>query len=164
MILGKIASWANIVQAIFVVVSVLIILHELRVNTKLKKAANTQSLVELSSPFNLQLIQDPKMADLWVNGAEEYPKMEKVKKYQYESLLIWWLILHENIYHQNKEHLLAKSIYEGWESDLKGFIKKQNLAQLWDNLKHNFEFGFAESVTKLIKEHTSVSPTPKIEE
>jgi hypothetical protein len=163
MILGNLASMATIIEAIFVVISVLFIWRELRENTRLKKASNTQALVELSSPFNLQLIQDPKMAELWVNGAKEYPKMGEVKKYQYKSLIVWWLMLQENIYHQNRENLLDNSIYTGWANDLDYFVKKQNLAQLWDILKPSLEPKFAEHVTQLIKKHKPISPAPKAE-
>ena len=58
MTLNDIANIATIVEAVFVVISVYFIWRELRMNSKLTKAANNQSLVELSSPFNMQLIQD----------------------------------------------------------------------------------------------------------
>ncbi|HIP72186.1 MAG TPA: hypothetical protein EYH05_12410 [Anaerolineae bacterium] len=72
MSIENIASIATIVESIFVVISVIFIWRELRENTKLTKASNTQSLVELSSPFNLQLIQDRQMAEYWVQGAKNW--------------------------------------------------------------------------------------------
>jgi hypothetical protein len=46
--LGYLASIATIVEAVFVVVSVLFIWQELRENTRLARSASTQAMVELS--------------------------------------------------------------------------------------------------------------------
>lgn len=86
--LSDIASIATIVEAAFVIVSVWFIWRQLREGTQLARAANAQSLVEISSPFNMQLIQDSEMAWLWVHGARELATMDEVKKYRYKSLVV----------------------------------------------------------------------------
>ena len=68
--LSDFANIATIIEAVFVIVSVWFIWRQLRESTRLARAANAQSLVELSSPLNLQLIQDPEMASLWVRARE----------------------------------------------------------------------------------------------
>jgi hypothetical protein len=90
------------------------------------------------------------MAALWVKGAEEYESFDEVKRYQYESLLIWWLILHENIYYQKNKRLLDKEAYAAWEADLKDFIKNQQLHRWWSKLKGVFQASFSDHVTDLI--------------
>ena len=62
------AAVATIVQAVFLPVSLFFVWYQLRQQSKFTRATNAQSLVELSSPFNLQLIQDRKFAQLWVQG------------------------------------------------------------------------------------------------
>jgi hypothetical protein len=155
MILQSLASIATIVEAVFVVVSVVFIWREVRENTKLTRAANAQSLVELSSPFNMQLIQDRYMAELWVLGSQKYSSMDAVDRYRYKSLLIWWLILHENIYYQWQSRLLDESIYRSWASDLEGFVRSQNLSQLWDELKGSFQAAFGNHVSQLVEKQKS---------
>jgi len=51
MALSDLASIAIIVQGILFVVSIVLVWYQLRENTKLVRAANTQKLVELSVPF-----------------------------------------------------------------------------------------------------------------
>lgn len=151
MALNKLASIATIVEAVFVVISVYFIWRELHENTKITKVANTKSLVELSSPFNMQLIQDRTMAELWVYGAKKFAEMDEVDKYRYKSLLIWWLILHENIYFQHKNRLLDSNVYKAWRNDLENFVKTKNLWQHWDEMKDVYHPGFADQVTQLIE-------------
>lgn len=62
--LGDWASVAATAEAIFVILSVLFIWYELRQNRKLTRVANVQTLVELSSPLHMQLIQDRGMVEL----------------------------------------------------------------------------------------------------
>jgi hypothetical protein len=151
------ASIATIIQAIVVIISLWLIWRQvqqqtiqIKQQTELTKIANTQALVGLSSPFNLELIKDAQMAALWVKGAEEYENFDEVKKYQYESLLIWWLIFHENIYYQWNKGLLDQQAYAALEADLKEFIKRQQLGRRWNKLKGVFQTSFIDHVTELI--------------
>src|SRR5450755_1500307 len=150
MSLSDLASIATIVQGIFVNVSISFIWYQLHETTRLTRAANTQNLMGLSSPFNLQLIQDREMATLWVNGAAQYDKMDTIDKRRYHELLIWWLMLHENIYHQQRERLVNKETYIAWTHDLEGFVTEQRLGQQWDRMKDFFEPSFAEHVSRII--------------
>ena len=150
---------ATIVQSAVVIVSLILIwrqtqLHtkQLNLQTELAKAANTQALVGLSSPFNISLIQDPQMAKLWIEGAEEFASYDKVDKFRYETLLFWWLILHENVYYQRHKGLLDQTIYAAWEYDLRHFVKRQNLQVHWDGLKNLFQQEFVEHVSQVIRE------------
>jgi hypothetical protein len=138
-------------EAIVVAVSVIVIIYQLKQQTRLSRIANTQALVGISSPFNLELIKDEKMAGLWVKGSKQYSGFNDVKKYQYKSLLIWWLIFHENIFYQGKQGLLDDKIYKTWDTDLKFFIKQQNLGMLWDELKFAYLDEFRDYVTRQIQ-------------
>jgi hypothetical protein len=149
--LSALADIATIVESFFVIVSVLFIWREVRENTRLTKAANMQSLVELTSPFNMQLIQDRKLAEYWVHGAKTFPEMDEVEKYRYHSMLTWWLILHENIYYQWKNKLLDNSVYAGWVHDLETFVKEQNLWLFWGNMKDTYQPDFANFVNCVVE-------------
>jgi len=150
---------AAIVQSGVVIVSLIFIWRQVQLQTKqlklqteLTKATNTQALVSLSSPFNIGLIQDPQMAKLWIEGAEEFASYDKVDKFRYETLLFWWLILHENVYYQRHKGLLDQTIYAAWEYDLRHFIMRQNLQVHWDGLKNLFQQEFIEHVDQVLRD------------
>jgi hypothetical protein len=153
---------STIVQAIVVVVSLYFIWRQVQQQTRqakqrteLTRAANAQALVGLSSPLNLELIKDPQMARFWIKGAEEYDTYSDVDKYRYRSLLIWWLILHENIFYQRQNDLLDEGIYSSWDSDLKTFIRQQRLHLRWAELKGAFQLEFSNYLEKLIAGETT---------
>lgn len=155
---------ATIVQSAFVIVSLVFIWRQVqqqtiqaqqqtlqvKQQTDLHRMSNTQALVGLSSPFNLELIKDKQMAKFWVNGANELAGYDEIDKYRYLSLLIWWLILHENIFYQWRNGLLDEESYSPWAYDLKRFIQKQQLGLRWGELKDYFQKDFSEYVGNLI--------------
>lgn len=149
------AAYAQIFESAVVAISVVAILMQLRQSVKLAKSANTQSLVSLVSPFNMGLIQDPMMAEYWQDGAELYQskhRMNKVQRYQYKMMLMWWLVFHENVYYQNKQGLLEPTVYEGWRADLRDFLVRQHMYLHWPEMKQIFQYEFSNHIEALLRE------------
>jgi hypothetical protein len=149
--LQSLASISTIIQGIFFIISVFFIWYQIREHNRLTRAANTQSLVELSSPFLIQLSQDRKLAELWVNGTKNYKMMDEVEQFRYQQLLFWWLILHENIYYQYHSGLVDEKMYQGWQIELKEFIRSKQIGLFWDkDMKRFFRAEFQQAVEKMI--------------
>jgi hypothetical protein len=140
------ASLATIIGAAALVVSAGLLFHELRINNKLVRAANTQSLVELSSPHHVSLLQDRQLAELFVHGSQKYKDMDEVDRYRYKALLTWWLIFYENIYYQWRQGLLDDHTYKPWAAELRLFIRRHELQTHWDKMGHLFQDEFAQHV------------------
>ena len=144
------ASIAIIVQGSLFIVSLALVWYQLRANTELVRAANTQKLVELSTPFYLQLAQDRALTELWQKGTHHDKGLDEVDKERYFSLLTWWLMIHENIYHQWRKKLIDEDTYNSWTRDLEYFARRQQLGTYWDRLQGYFEASFAEHVTIIL--------------
>ncbi len=150
--LQDLANLSLVVGGIVAVLSVLILFKELRENNKLTRAANTQALVELSAPFYMGIIQDRKLAELYVRGGKETGQMDEVDRYRYRSLVSWWLVFHENAYYQWRNGLLDAHSYKPWANDLDVFLRQQNVAVHWKEMKGLFQDEFAKYVTGRIDE------------
>ena len=160
MSLNDLASIAIIVQGIFLVVSVILVWYQLKENTKLIRTSNTQKLVELSSPFNLQIAQNRELASLWLQGAQHLDDLDEIDRERYFNLLTWWLVLHENIYHQWSKKLIEEDTFISWTRDLEYFTQRQNLGSYWTRLSTYFEASFADHVAKIIVRQTKEMKTP----
>ncbi len=154
MSLSDLASIAIIVQGFLFVISIGLLWYQLRENTKLVRAANTQKLVELSSPFNLQLAQDRALTELWRQATQRFDELDEIDRERYFNLLTWWLMLHENIYHQWRNRLIDEDTYRSWTRDLEYFARRQQLGNHWTQLSTYFEVSFAEHVTAIIVRQT----------
>jgi hypothetical protein len=137
------AAIAGIIESLFVVVSVVLIVVQLRKQTALARAANSQSMFELSSPFNLELVRDRDFARLWLQGPNA---ADPVDVFRHESLITWWLLLHENIYFQWKRGLLDDEAYLPWDKDLLDFIEHANVHRIWPRIRGFYQGGFASRI------------------
>jgi hypothetical protein len=149
--LVDVTNVATIMGSLSLVVSVWLLFRELRENNKLTRAANTQTLVELSSPFFLGLIQDRNMAEIYLRGARALEEMDEVDRYRYKSLIVWWLVFHENIYYQWRNGLLDHHSYKPWANDLKTFIALQKIGALWEEMRYLFQDEFAEHISEILE-------------
>ena len=86
MALSDLASVAIIVQGFLFIVSIGMVWYQLRENTKLVRAANTQKLVELSAPFNLRLAQDRALTELWRQATQRFDDLDEIDKERYFNL------------------------------------------------------------------------------
>jgi hypothetical protein len=150
MALSDLASIAIIVQGILFIVSIFLVWYQLRENTNLVRAANTQKLVELSVPFYLRLAQDRALAELWQKASQHIDELDEIDRFRYINLLSWWLTLHENIYHQWGNKLIDEETFTSWTRDLEYLMKRQQLGSLWPELNSFFESSFAQHVTAIL--------------
>lgn len=150
--LQSIANIAIIIQTIFFVISVFFIGYQIRERNRLTRAANTQALVEVSAPFLLQLSQDRNLAELWVNGANDYDTLDGVDQFRYTQLIAWWLIHHENAFYQYRKRLLDDTIYHAWQVDLQDFVRRSQLGLFWEKEhKRFFQTEFQQEIERLIR-------------
>ena len=154
MALSDLASLAIIVQGMLFVVSIILVWYQLQANTKLVRAANTQKLVELSVPFNLQLAQDRALMELWWQATQRFDDLDEIDKARYFNLLTWWLTLHENIYHQWRNKLIDQETFHSWTRDLEYYANTQHLHNYWPRLEGYFEESFAQHVMAIIVRQT----------
>lgn len=124
---------------------------ELEFQTKLVKVAHAQDLFELTSPFNIQVIQDRNMAKLIFEGHEDYGSFDEVDKFRYRSSLSWRLTFQELMYYQNQNGLLDASIYQAWDDDFKSFLKRRRVGLRWAELEQYYNPEFRSYVSSTIK-------------
>ena len=150
--LENLTSIASLIQTFFVILSVFFVGYQIREQNRLTRAANTQTVLALASPFLLQLSQDQNLAKLWMDGAIHYQKLDKVEQFRYLQLLFWWMNLHENIFYQHQNGLIDQQIYAGWQIELRNFIRDKHIKEFWDkDMKSLFRTEFGQLVETLIQ-------------
>jgi hypothetical protein len=145
------ADVSFILQGIFIPISLLFVLYQLIKQTQLTRASNAQALVQITAPFYLAQIQDPKVVELWLHGAERFDSLPEIERSQYMGLVTWWLLLHENIFHQSQMKLIERKMYISWEKDLEYFLRHHRLGTRWKKLRDYYHSDFAGHVDRLVE-------------
>lgn len=148
------ANVSQIVSAILVIISLFFIWYQLREGVRFAKAENARSLVEHSSSFNSMLIQDSELATLWYSFGKNLNQKGLTDQARYREMLAQWLIFHENIYYQNRRHLLDEEVYNAWLSDLKFTVRNHNLNVISDDIEKIFPGDFGDHLKELQAEQS----------
>lgn len=144
------AEFATIASGIALTLSVLFVGYELRVNAKLARASNAQSLVEISASFIGRIIQDRETARFWAIGHSGHRDMDELDQFRYLTLITWWLIFHENIHFQYHKQLLDKDIYLAWDYELRTFVRNHGLEIYWPRIRDGFQGSFARYLDRIV--------------
>lgn len=165
LMLENLAHLSTALQFIVVLISLAFIWRQLtkqekqlKQQTDMARVANTQALVSLASPFNLELAKNDKMAELWASGGKA--NLIGPRKELYKNMLIWWLVFYENIFFQDKSKMLAEDISKCWKQDIKSFVEEHGIEEYWPNLKDKYVGEFAAYMDQLIAAKPSLSPPP----
>jgi hypothetical protein len=149
----SLAEWADvatILGAVAIPIAALALALPLRQQASFAKAANAHALTELAASLNMQLIQDPDVARLWVEGAEKFETYSRIERFRYTELLVWWLLLHETAFVHKKSKLLDDGTYAAWQSDLRQFAAEHRLHEHWSSLRANLHPDFVRHLESLL--------------
>jgi hypothetical protein len=155
MTLEQWAYLSTIGQFVLIAASLVFIWIQVRQGVQLAKAANAQALSEQAGNFNALLIQDREVAKIWYSygkGLDGNDFADLAATERYRELLVQWLILHENIYYQNRKKLLDPELYEGWAADLKFTIDHHAWKVISPRLDNIFFGSFGRHLISLQKQ------------
>lgn len=145
-------SIANILEAIFLIISVFFIWLQIREQNRLTRIANKHTFFELSSPFMRQLAQDRNLAVLWFEGMKRYESMDEVDQFRYQQLLFWLLNLYDDMYYQRQNSLMDDKMSRGWEVEMQNFLREHQIKRFWDtDMKPFFRPDFQQLVEQKLQ-------------
>lgn len=155
---------SRFLQLVVVSLSAVLIWSQLRQQTSLTRAANSQALANLVSPMNMELVRNAEIAELWQRhskGSDKPIEKPEVEEEQYTALLATYLIFYENMYIQHERKLLDDDVFEGWEKDLEDLIESQPLEKYWDTDQKNlYEPTFSDHVARLLESKKARQSNP----
>jgi hypothetical protein len=158
--LDTLVAITSILGSLSLVVSVLLLIRELRESRRLARASNAQALVGMSATYYLGLIQDRSLAEL-ASRSGGFEEFDPIDKDRYRRLLIWWLIFYENVYYQHRHGLLESGTFRAWWRDLFLFLQEHHVARFWGDLRPLFLEGFAREIDGLLeRERLEMPLTP----
>ncbi|MBN1782800.1 hypothetical protein JW948_16810 [bacterium] len=156
------SDWGNLAlvcQAIFFVVSLWILLVELRNNTNQVRSSNIHSLVELMTPIMLRTIENRDLTELCLKGAKSLESLDDVDRERFLNMLIWWLVIYENIYYQWKNGYLRTENFQPWASFFLEILGHYNICKYWEHFESQFNPVFMDYVKN---EFRCISGSPPV--
>jgi hypothetical protein len=147
--LQKGAHVASILGVILGIISLWFVYAALRHQTRVSMAANSQALVPLTQPVNLELAKDPSLSALWYKGLRDYDSLSSEEKARYQRIWVMYLNVLENAYYQHQQGLIEDRFCATWDNDL--VRNRGPLSKVWPELKPLISEDFAKHVDSQLK-------------
>nr|AAP58626.1 hypothetical protein [uncultured Acidobacteriota bacterium] len=136
------ADLFSIFASIAVVVSLLFIAFQVKQQTRLARAANSQAFVNIQSDFVLAAGSNQSLMEFYQTGGEKFETLDPSEQARYRYLVAWWLTFYENVQYQQDCGLLDEGVYKAWMKDMAGFIERRRVEKVWEFLKPNYSDTF----------------------
>ena len=122
----------------------------------LAKAEHLRAISEHAANFNFTICGSETLSDVWFSygrPAEATP----ARRHQYRSLLLQWLIFHENIFFQHENGLLDDAIYRSWDRDLEENLPRHDLDALGMPIEAMFRTSFGRHLKEIVERSAPTS-------
>jgi hypothetical protein len=153
------AQYAVIGEALAIVVAMVSIGIQWRQANVLAEAEHLRSISEHAANFNFTIVGSEPLSDVWFSYGRP-SDVTPTQRHQYRTLLIQWLIFHENIFFQHENGLLDDAIYRSWDRDLEENLPRHDLDALGMPIEAMFRTSFGRHLKEIV-ERSAATPSAK---
>lgn len=132
------ADIATVVGSMVAVVTLIGISSQLRQQSRLARAANSQTFVSFAAGFILEITGDRHLSQLWHMKDGLYESLDGVEQARYRYLIQLWLNFYENLIYQHACGLIDDDVYSAWLQDETQFVSRQHVAEIWEAIRTNY--------------------------
>ena len=144
--LNKLATYSEIIASAAVVLSLVYVGAQVRLNTKATQANTAQSLYEMHSQRLLLVYQDPDVAELNHRAEERPSELTAVDSLRLLADLNLSINLYEAAFTNRENGTLEAEMANSWLQGLDTWICKPLAKPYWNRVKNEYVSGFVELV------------------
>ena len=147
--LEALGNIGDFVGGIGVVVTLIYLAIQIRINSKTVKSAAAESVMQSMSEFFRAMAQTPGGAALIERGFTEYDALERHQQLEFYLWLFSWFRLAEVAHHHYSSGQLPEAFWAGQVAHLKSLLKNESVRAFWAVRKTVFSTGFRAFVDDL---------------
>ena len=150
------AAWGEFIGGIAVVVSLVYLASQIRMNTKTVRASNLSGYIAAASEWN-RMIVDPAAASLYVRGMEDFVGLSAEDQVRFNGLMGHLFGMTLNVRHLRRRGLYDASMEGEAEHTIAYILESPGARQWWTANRHWWNSEFGEFVDGLIREGEAAS-------
>ena len=157
--LQVLVALAEIVSALAVVLTLVVLIISIRQNTKSQKALVVDSLAAAITSINVPAMESPALGSALSKATADWSSATREERIIAHYFLFSLFKLLENAWYQQKTGVLDRAHWLGWESLLRKYYHAEGVRRIWwPSRKHAYspEFQRFLSETKPPKELSSL--------
>ena len=145
------AAWGEFIGGIAVVVSLVYLASQIRMNTKTVRASNLGVAMAASSEWS-RMILDPAAASLYVRGMEDFVGLSTEDQLRFNGLMSHLFGVNLNTRHLRQQGLFDAETEENQAKTIAYILESPGARQWWTANRHWWRTEFGDFVDGLIRE------------
>ena len=130
------ASIAEIVSAIAVVLSLLYVGYEIRQGTIVAKSSAYQSIHDSEDAYWVSISEDPVLSTIWVAGLDGgIESLDPNQRAQFSISIRRLIYLYQNVHYQRRKGVIDDELWEAWVVSLDEFLEKRGFVEVLNQVK-----------------------------
>ncbi len=129
--LQTIVSFAEIVGALSVALTLIVLVVSIRQNTKSQRALAVDSLAGAIATINLPAIESPVVGNAVMKATADWAAADRDQRVIAHFFLFCIFKLSENAWYQRKTNILDRAQWEGWETVIRKYYHSKGVREVW---------------------------------
>lgn len=146
--LDWIEKWTSIFESVAVIVSVIYVAIQIKLNTKAVRSATYQNIISNIAAIEARISEDKELARVFRVGRRG-ERLEPDEQLRFNELMSSFFNFHENLHYQYRQHLLDEDLWKGWNENLSLYLSRPGCRAWWDGTAHLYSKNFREYVDSL---------------
>lgn len=147
--LETLGNVGDFVGGIGVVITLIYLAAQIRINSKTVKLAAAESVMQSMSEFFRSMAQTPGAANLIERGFTNYDALDRDRQLEFYLWLFSWFRLAEVGFHHYSSRHLPEAFWAGQVAHLKSLLKNESVRAFWSVRKSVFSTDFRDFIDGL---------------
>lgn len=143
MTLDQLASIGEIIGGLAVVVSLVYLSIQIRMNTEAERTSTYQSIVSDFGALNNTMASTPELSHLFVEAMENYHPLNPDQKARISQIFFQCFRYFENMFYQNQKGYLDDEVWIGWKRLMLTYYASPGFQTWWEHRRDVFSEPFA---------------------
>lgn len=129
--LQSLVSLAEIVNALAVTLTLIVLVVSIRQNTKAQKVLAVESLAAAIAAINVPAMEGPELGSALSKTLKDWGTASREERITSHYFLFSYFKLVENAWYQKKSGALDRGQWEGWERAARAIYHSEGVRQVW---------------------------------
>ena len=131
MTLGTLSALAEIINALAVVVTLIVLIVSIRQNTKSQRTVAVDSLAAAIATINVPMIESPERGSAISRAVQDWFSANREERIMAHYFLFSFFKLSESAWYQQKVGVLDSAQWRGWERLLRKYYHSKGVREAW---------------------------------
>ncbi len=130
-----IAAWGEFIGGIAVVVSLISLAVQIRINTKTVRSSNSNDLLDPNSQFSAMIV-DPENASLYLRGLDDFVGLNAVDQLRFQGLMAGIISSVNRALNFHEQALIDRKVFEAQVNSIAILFGNPGMRQWWETNQH----------------------------